>query len=212
MKKNIVFKILSFLLIFHLFFIHINCQDSSVGPPGDSVNPFNGSFLFIEYRIYTYGEHGNDTIQINIERYNSCYSFDDSKYEIAIDTMYQKRIDTTNKFIMGSVALLGQTIGTGIVGVLKGYSSFDLVDSMSNPPFTYGHQIKMIECNKKGETKISFDNNVFTLKPKEKYQDTISRANIALQIKNRTYNYKYINDIIIIRNFGFIDKKNIRYY
>jgi len=212
MKNKILLKFNFFLILFYLFLVIVGCGESATGPGNQSINPFNENFLFLEYRIYTYGETEKDSVRFFLERYNSCYSFNDFEYMISIDTLYQKKIDTTNRFIFGSVTVLGPMIGMGIVGILQGYSSFILTDSMSNPPFTYGHQIKMLDYNAKGETKISFDNKEFNLKPKEIFQDTITRTHIALQIKNRIYHYSYINDIIIIRNFGFINKKNIRYY
>ncbi len=210
MKKTVVFKILSFLLIFYLFFV--GCWDSTTEPADESINPFNGNFLFVEYRIVTYGKRLKDSVGFYLGRDGTCYNYDSSESIIWIDAFSQGKIDTVNRFIIGSVIELCPEIGQGRVGSIRGFKSFNLNDSVYSPPFTYGHQIRMIDCDMKGKTKMAFNNQELTLKPKEVFQDTISRSNVALQINNHIYHYDYINDIIIIRNFGFIDKKNIRYY
>jgi hypothetical protein len=211
MQKIIILKIQSFLILFYLFLVLVGCEDSTK-PADESPNLFNKNFLFVEYRIYTYGELEKDSASFALGRYNSCYYYDDLNSTILVDTLFQNKIDTTNKFIIGSVVVLGPNIGYGIVGTLKGFGSFNLTDSVYNPPFTYGHQIRMINCDLEGETRISFDNKEFSLKPKEIFLDTLFRTHVALPVKNNIFYYSYINDIIIVRNFGFINKKNIKYY
>jgi hypothetical protein len=211
MNKTRGFSIIScryLLFIFSLSFILLTCKkDDPIKPV---IDQNDDKYLFIEMAVYTTGKpipvNGSCRfIYISYPQYK--YYSDSGKMIVA--PQIQNKIQEKDNCILGLYAAIGPDVGSGDVGVVKTLSDTPHLDTILN---TYDRK-KMIIISKilsDGNIEIIFRNQVITIPIDGFYQEKVRTENIKMRFPDGYFQpYEYIDDLYSVKNWGYINKKDI---
>jgi hypothetical protein len=206
MKANNPFLKFTFLVpLLYFAIIFCGCWDSSVD--GDNVSLENG-YLFVECSVIT--DAGSKNINITYYRDGYNYVFDKEDYVLTVISQsdLNKKVNSTDKFIIGKRRDLSKNIGGGLLSDITGLVSFSMVDTLSNEPFSHGQRIELVGCDKKGNIQIKLNDRIISLQPRESFTDSMRVNDCVVRGKCE---YTNIKDYVTITNYGFMSKKNVKY-
>ena len=200
MKKNYLLRTILVLSLFILFAL-AGCRDNSI-----ETCP-NEQLLFLEYEMISGGEYSStNPLRMGVHMTGVICEYDESTNSFRYGFYDKPEITPYHKLLFCQRYSLVDQLGSGRVSGLYSQKSLKLIDTLRCPPFPVkDYELRLIDCNSKGEVRILLNNEEITLKPKEVYNNTFIYSDVSTEVRGGTYHFDTRTDNIIIKNHGYIE-------
>ena len=209
MNKFVIFAIecKCYFLYFLLSLIILSCGKNDPVEPGTKTN--DDKFLFIEMAVYTTGKpipvDGHIiTLGIGIPT----YCVNTLPQGISYYPALPNNISENDNILLGVWSGLGPDVGSGNSSYIKSLSIFPHLDTILNTR----SRLKMITFSKilnDGSIEIIFMDKTITIPVNGMYQKKERTDSIEINYPFRAQKYEYLEDLYTVRNWGYINKKDV---